>query len=686
MDNIDYSDIVKFYQEGKTAQLITACEKFISNNPCEINNYWYLGVLYLLNNQIKMAQSVWMSILLESENIDEETQQLIKIIQNIAINFVKLNYWKEAKLFYEQLINLDEENLVYYKYLLDLNLQIGNEEEAEIIFKYLINVEIQDPNIYLEYARFLAKQYRHEELFLTLQQGIKEFPYEQNLYLAMVQFLRNNGRAKDAIALAEKGLALNPHNIIYQLENAKILPIIYESEREIEFYRQRFINNLENISQHLCLRNEIERKNALMAISLSTNFYLQYQGKNDLNIQQKYGQLVEQVVRAHFPQFVNTVKYSQKREEKIRLGIISCHFRDHNGANWALGWVKLLDKNKFTINCYYLEDLRDYITEEFIIYSDKFYFCSSDLITNIEAIIQDKLDVLIYTDIGMKPVTTILASLRLSLVQCVTLGHPITSGLSTIDYYISRELMETKNSQDHYTEKLILLPKIGLYLEELSLSKTAKTREEFGFEHKSVLYLSTQSLFKYLPQFDYIYPKIALKVTTAKFIFIEFPISKYVNFLFRKRLRKVFAQYNLNYQDYCVILPRLNEEEFMSLHIIGDIFLDTLTWSADNTCRLAVSCDLPIVTCPGEFMRGRHSYGILKMINVEDTITYSEKDYIDMAIKLGNNQQWRQKIIDKMKLNKHKLFYDLDSVQGLEKFLMEVVNNDINVKNYKLRF
>ena len=105
--------------------------------------------------------------------------------------------------------------------------------------------------------------------------------------------------------------------------------------------------------------------------------------------------------------------------------------------------------------------------------------------------------------------------------------------------------------------------------------------------------------------------------------------------------------------------------------------MDTFTWSADNTCRLAVSCDLPVVTYPGEFMRGRHSYGILKMIDVKETITYSEKEYIEMAIKLGNNLQWRQKIINKMKKNKHKLFYDLDCIQGLEKFLTNIVTHEI---------
>jgi len=48
-----------------------------------------------------------------------------------------------------------------------------------------------------------------------------------------------------------------------------------------------------------------------------------------------------------------------------------------------------------------------------------------------------------------------------------------------------------------------------------------------------------------------------------------------------------------------------------------------------------------------------------------------------MEIKLKNNLQWRKKIINKMKKNKHKLFYDLDCIQGLEKFLTNIVTHEI---------
>ena len=51
-----------------------------------------------------------------------------------------------------------------------------------------------------------------------------------------------------------------------------------------------------------------------------------------------------------------------------------------------------------------------------------------------------------------------LASLRLAPAQATSWGHPTTSGLPSIDYFLSSELMEPPNADEHYTERLIRLP------------------------------------------------------------------------------------------------------------------------------------------------------------------------------------------------------------------------------------
>jgi predicted O-linked N-acetylglucosamine transferase (SPINDLY family) len=272
----------------------------------------------------------------------------------------------------------------------------------------------------------------------------------------------------------------------------------------------------------------------------------------------------------------------------------------------------------------------------------------------------------------MNAPTTQLGGLRLAPVQCTTWGHPVTSGLPTIDYFLSSELMEPENAQDHYCEKLIRLPNIGICYAKPSISKPTRTRSTFHLRENTVIYLSCQSLYKYLPQFDYIFAQIAQRVPQAQFAFISSHTTA-ITAQFQSRLRRAFAKLGLDSEDYCVVVPRLGRPDYFNLNLLSDIFLDTLSWSGCNTTLEAIACGLPVVTCPGKFMRSRHSYGILKMMGVTETIAQSEAEYVEIAIRLGLDAEWRQTIAQKV-YQRHNLVYDDKTcVTALESFYKRVV-------------
>jgi predicted O-linked N-acetylglucosamine transferase (SPINDLY family) len=160
-------------------------------------------------------------------------------------------------------------------------------------------------------------------------------------------------------------------------------------------------------------------------------------------------------------------------------------------------------------------------------------------------------------------------------------------------------------------------------------------------------------------------------VPTAQFVFINRPNAD-IALLFRKRLQGAFAQLKLNFDEYSVFLSSLNREDYLNLNLVADIYLDTISWSGGNTTLEAIACNLPVVTYPGEFMRGRHSYAMLKMLGVTDTIASSEAEYIDIAVRLGNEPQWRANIVEKIKANHSKLYDDTECVRALEKFYQSV--------------
>ena len=678
MDNLA-KELFNYLLQGNTKEAIVLMENAIVSNSHKISNYWYLGIAYLLNGEIETAQATWMSILWASDNIDKDTENLIQVLQNIGIKLLQDKRLNLAQLIYEQIINLDENNINSYYKLAYIYRDLGNYDEAELAFKHLMKCEINNPNIYLDYSNILLQQYRYDEIIEVLEKAINKFPQEQSLYWAIVNIFKSNGQAKKAITFAEHGLKINPNNLAFQMQNAQILPILYEKEAEIEYYHYRFTHYLEQIIKNLSLKSESEKKDALEAISFQANFYLQYQGKNTVKLQIKYGELVSKILSVNYPELSINIKNKNKSNSltnnKIKIGYISSKMFDNVIGELFSGWIKYHNQQKFDIHCYYVGHKNDFITVIYRKHSNKFIHIQKNLELLCQNIISDQLDILVFLDLGMSPELTKIAGLRLAPIQCKAWGPPITSGSPMIDYFLTSNLMEHPLGEQHYSEKLVRLPNIALCYSPPKLPNPIKSRNYFNLPEDAVIYWSCQSLFKYLPQYDYIFPSIASQVSNSKFVFIKFPLSKFVNNQFEKRLENVFAQYGLEAKEYCIFLPDLTQDDFLNINLIADVNLDTFAWSGGKTAMEAISCNLPIVTCPGEFMRGRHSYGILKMIEVEETIAYSEREYIEIAVKLGNSLNWREKIKNKIKRNKHKLFNDMECIKGLEEFFVNAVAN-----------
>jgi protein O-GlcNAc transferase len=273
----------------------------------------------------------------------------------------------------------------------------------------------------------------------------------------------------------------------------------------------------------------------------------------------------------------------------------------------------------------------------------------------------------------MDPVTVRLAALRLAPVQCTSWGHPDTSGLPTIDYFLSSELMEPPDADEHYTEKLIRLPNLSICYTPVDIAPVPMSRATFNLRHHSVLYLCCQSLFKYLPQHDEVFPRIAREVKDCQFLFISHT-SNYVTEQSRSRISKVFHRFGMNPDEHIVFLPRLDMGHYYAMNRLSDIYLDSIGWSGGNTTLEAIACNLPIVTFPGSLMRSRHSAAILTMMEITDTIAATLDDYIDLAIHLGKDAELRRNISEKIEANKYKIYHDKACIHALEDFLEKVVN------------
>jgi protein O-GlcNAc transferase len=271
----------------------------------------------------------------------------------------------------------------------------------------------------------------------------------------------------------------------------------------------------------------------------------------------------------------------------------------------------------------------------------------------------------------MDPTTLRLASLRLVKQQVAAWGHPETTGLPTVDHYLSAGAFEPPDAQALYSEHLVPLPNLGCYCEPHDLPKADVDLERLGIRPDQPLLLCPGTPFKYAPRYDHVLVEIARRLGRCQMVFFD-PPGAWLSSRLRKRLESAFRAESLDPSEYLAFVPWQPPSEFFALLRRADVCLDTLGFSGFNTALQAVECDLPVVAYEGRFMRGRLASGIMKRMGLQDLVAGDESSYVSLAVRLASDPQFRYGARMRLQANKHVLFRDREAIEGLAKFLADL--------------
>jgi len=520
-------------------------------------------------------------------------------------------------------------------------------------------------------GRVLLALDRADDAIDNFTAALKFNPDDAEAWYQRGRCLLEISRNEEAAADLAQALALAPGHADARFAACFAeLPVIYRNESEIPQCRAAYEQKLRE------LLNDVERGvlkgDLIKAIGARHPFLLAYQGGNDRALQQIYGEMIGKVVARRFSPA--PLPPPPAPGEPIRLGIVSSFFYRH--SNWKIpikGWISQLDRSRFRVTGYHLGAIHDEQTDAAASLCDRFVHRTLDTDGWRREILADAPHALIYPGLLMDVSSLQLAAQRLASVQCNSWGHPETSGLPTIDYFLSSDLMEPPDAQACYTEKLVRLPNLSIYYEPVVAEPVSVTREGLGLRAGATAFWSGQSLFKYLPQYDDVFVRIAQAVGDCQFVFLRHFGAPRVTQLVRERLERAFSAAGMRAEHHCVFLNRMSQSQFAAAAGLCDVFLDSIGWSGCNSALECLPQALPIVTFEGATMRGRHSAAILRMIDVTDTIAATVDDYIAIATRLGHDTQFRQTMSSRMAENRHRLYGDRAPVTALENFLESAV-------------
>jgi predicted O-linked N-acetylglucosamine transferase (SPINDLY family) len=508
---------------------------------------------------------------------------------------------------------------------------------------------------------------RPDQAMASYRRAIRGDPNFADPHYNLGCLLATEGHTDDAVSCHEAALAADPlHGAARLAACMARLPILYRTQEEVADRRAAYLAALDSLAT-ATQAPDVARAVAA-AIGTSQPFLLPYQGQNDRAPQEIYGQLVCRLLAGTQP------PPRPPASRRIRLGIVSGYFHDHTISRLFLdGWLTHLDRDRFQVFGFHTGLTRDADTARAAALCDRFEQGPRSPGQWRDTLAAAAPHVLLYPEIGMDPTSGRLAAQRLAPVQCVAWGHPETTGLPTIDHFLSADLMESPDGDAHYSEHLVRLPGLGLHY-------TPDTAPVPPLDRPSPdvpVYWSGQALYKYLPEYDSVFPRIAAAVGACRFVFIGFAKSAAITAMFQARLAQAFGAFGLNAADYCVMLPPMPQQGFIAAVGVADVILDTIGWSGGRSTLDCLTCDPAIVTWPRPLMRGRHTAAILRRIGCVSTIATSLEDYIAIATRLGLDAGWRNQVRQSVAARKHHAFHDLDPIRALEIFLAEAVTQAI---------
>ncbi len=544
----------------------------------------------------------------------------------------------------------------------------GRLEEATIFYREALSLDPAFADAWTNLGNLL-RALEDEEQALNCHRVARDLtPADPRVHLNLGQMLKDRGDGEAAKFELNAALMLDPSDVAAELAVCMAeLPLTYVDPAEVEACRARYAARLETLIAGYERQPRPEAYAA--AIGSSQPFYLAYQGQNDRELQARYGGFLCRVMADHQPSA--SPPPLPGPGERIRVGIVSAFFRAH--SNWKIpirGWLKALDRNRFEVVGYHTAAVRDGCTDEAETLCDRFVTGPMAADAWRERILADAPHVLIYPEVGMDSTSVRLACQRLAAVQCASWGHPETTGLPTIDAFLSSDLMEPPGAQDHYTERLVRLPGLGVYLEPTEDEPEAVSRAELGLKDDAVVFWCAQSLPKYLPEYDDLFPRIAEALPAAQFVFIGLPKRSEAEERFLQRMEAAFARRGLDFGDHAVVLPRMSKAQYLGAVALSDVLLDSPGWSGCNSTLESLVAELPIVTVEGPLMRGRHTAAMLKVMGLERLIARDLDGYVATALGLGADPGLRQRIKAEIAARKARLYRDETCVRALEDMLL----------------
>jgi predicted O-linked N-acetylglucosamine transferase (SPINDLY family) len=657
------------------------------------DNYWYLGISYLLESRAEDAQTAWLVPLAEANQseIDTLTNELVTVIDREAATRTQATDVEAAWLLRQQiwrlapdrldntlrlvvlggkLDRLTSEALIEWQVsdLLEL-ATVGSIDEDLIeqvltaltdlhtelsikIIKLCLELTESKRNLITFKATSIAFKLFHQDNILPFAVKLAEAANSvQSDTLGTLQILIDFYTAIGSYTLAtetaEQYYRLAPGVVerlfgLYSIQKVHFTAGNWDRANEIlELYHQVLAEMIQISPQNLSYWHN--------QVMLMSSFFLPYTEDNpriNKAFQNQLATIYQQNILLSSVDVQLGKLTLQKKTDCLRIGYIGSTFKMHS-VGWLSRWlIHHHDRELFQIFTYCLSTSRadKFNHQWFRDGADVTYYCEGhpqEIVAQIKA---DEIDILVDLDSLTFDSTCFVMACKPAPVQIAWLGWDST-GIPAVDYFIADPYVLPEDAQDYYQEKIWRLPHTYLAIDGFEVNVPTLRREDLDIPADAIVYLSSQSGYKRHPDSIRCQMQIIKAVPNSYFLIKGRSDPETIQNFFGKLADEVGISL-----DRLRFLDRdIDEPTHRANLSIADVVLDTFPYNGATTTLETLWMGIPIVTRVGRQFAARNSYTFMLNAGIEEGIAWNEQEYIDWGIKLGLDRELRNKIQGKLR-------------------------------------
>jgi predicted O-linked N-acetylglucosamine transferase (SPINDLY family) len=684
----------KHLLEENYEQVVQLYEQAVESNPEVVANYWYLGLAYLIQQQEEIAQATWFIAMAEGTDseITQWNQQLTEILETEAQRQASIHNLENSWLIRQHIRDINPEEINNLLKLILSSFEAG-----------IFSINLLKEYKIIDLIDNTKSDHVDSEILLKVLTKILEFPSSDTLKFlnsslpyahsvvswvasltsSAITIADHMGQPDFAVQVLELCLKLDSEN----LEVLQYLCLFYDKAsnylKSFEAAKKMFENS-SNTAEKLLSRylmaeafiqthgwidsyEYIEAYKSLMKIVIEENSeniegnvkfsfvvtpqllsYVQDNPRENNWFQSKISNLFQKNLIPYKPPAPLLI-YS-KKSRPLRIGYIAHTFRVHS-VGWLSRWLfHYHNKENFKTAIYFVNQNSDNAFSN-LWFKDKVSFYK-DLKTNpqeIAAQIQtDEIDILVDLDSVTSDATCMVMALNPSPIQVTWLGKD-ASGIPSIDYFMADPYVLPEDAQDYYQETIWRLPQTYIAVDGFEIDVPTLRRDHLGIPSDAIVYFTAQNGLKRHPATVRLQMQIMKEVRNGHLLVKGRSNETAVQQLFIQ----LAEEEGINPDKLHFLSMDANEYIHRANLQIADVILDTFPYNGATTTLEALWFGIPLVTKVGQQFAARNSYAFLMNVGVTEGIAWTDEEYVEWGIRLGQDESLRQQVSWKLKQSRH---------------------------------